>query len=667
MDCPAAKPFLVAHDHMSKLEQALSAADYELQTCLLSELAACNRINCLAAIGSARHGWIGACLSVAEILTALYSDPLLSPPTASGIKESGQPASGPEPGYGDYPLIVLGKGHAAAMQYACLAAKGFIPVEHLLKYKCADGPQAHTDRCTRGIVCNTGSLGQALSKCCGLAAASPRSRVVAILGDGEMQEGQNFEALMSISRFNLANLITIIDRNGLQSDSTVAEIMPIADLAAVLGGMGLSVFRLRAANEMQAVRKCLHGLNPPARPTAVIADTMKGAGVSFMAARAANRRGYAWHGGIPDRDQYLAALAELGNAIRLPELQVQLDAYVADYSQKQAQPRPPTKSKDLSSAGMAFGESLVHLAAEYESLHVLDADLEKPCRLRPFAETFPERFHEIGIAEQNMVSFAGGLALRGLVPVVNTYAAFFRRAYEQVYVNTTEGTRIIYAGHYAGLCYTTDGKTHQCTGDIAMMRAIPGMNVLYPAFPEQVEPMLRYVLRNPDTGPVYFRLHRTPASPADELGLGQQDPAWGQTFSTKNAESATFAVLTAGPHMARFCVEAAREVEGSGGPSVAVHVIADFGLLPREFAAFLESQYRWVGVVEETVQAGGLFDLVAASLAESGGIRRPELRRKCVHNLTFSTREPRGLYNHFGLDSRSLATWLRIETDCEKG
>jgi transketolase len=101
------------------------------------------------------------------------------------------------------------------------------------------------------------------------------------------------------------------------------------------------------------------------------------------------------------------------------------------------------------STGAAFSEELTRLAQKRDDLCVFDADLEKPCKLGPFAASFPERFIEMGISEQDMVSCAGGYALSGRLPVVNTFGSFFKRACDQVYVNATEGTRILYAGHYS--------------------------------------------------------------------------------------------------------------------------------------------------------------------------------------------------------------------------
>ncbi len=572
-----------------------------------------NRINAMACICAAGRGWIGASFSCAEILTALYG----------GIADL------------EHDRIVLGKGHAAAMQYACLAGAGILPIDQLLKYKQADGPQAHTDIATPGIAVNTGSLGQALSKCCGLAMGSEHM-VYAILGDGELQEGQNFEAFQTIRHYGLRNLVTIIDRNRLQSDSNVVDIMGIHDLDQVLAGFGLNVLRVNG-NDLDAVTDCLRRLLPADKPTVVVAETTKGAGVSFMAARDVARRDYTWHGGVPSETEYRAALQELRSQINGPKVAAELDAFLAQPAAK----KPAKNSTAAISTGQAFADELVRLAPSHPELRVLDADLEKSCKLTTFAEQFPDQFIEMGIAEQDMVSCAGGLALRGLLPVVNTYASFFRRAYEQIYVNATEKTKIVYAGHYAGLCYAPDGKTHQCTGDIAMMRAIPGMHVLYPASIEEIPAMLDWYLQDSVTGPLYIRLHRKAPATAP---ITRFRHGYGSILEDCDGDKI---ILTSGPHMAAHCLPAAEE---RGFDLYAVSTLR--GLSP-EFVDEVAEYTEVIHVIEESYRAGGLLDEFC-HVAATAGIELPELTHHAVDDFTFSTLEDDGLYRHFDLDRKGI-------------
>lgn len=610
----------------------------------LRELCAVNRIHALTAIRAADHGWLGASFSAAEILTSLYFDPERPSAWLSGA----------------WPVVALGKGHAAAMQYACLAACGAIPPAALLRYKCPDGPQAHADIDTPGVPLNTGSLGQALSKSYGLAVGGKKP-VFCLLGDGELQEGQCWEAFQTLAHRNCREVIPVIDMNGIQSDTNVADIKEIPDLGRALEGLGL-VVREIDGHHFAEIRRAVCELRGSERAGVILARTQKGGGVSFMAADSCEPRGYAWHGRVPNSEQTAEVLRELAKDIDDPALRDALFDRIRELRTRAGhEPASAAKSATVSavSTGEAFGDALCRQAEKVPNLVVLDADLEKPCRLRAFAERFPDRFLEMGISEQDMVSTAGGLALAGRLPVVNTYAAFFRRAFEQVYVNATEATRVLYVGHYAGLCYTTDGKTHQCTGDVAMMRSIPRMQVLYPAFPEEVPQMLDWCTSESLPGPCYIRLHRTPVEtvvPDEELNFSPATPV-----GVRRIGCATVAVLTAGPSLVRVCAALADELSQQGR-AIDVFAVSDHSRMSGEFVRRRLAEYETVVVIEELAPAGGLFDLTADALArqcEEAGTPMPRLLRRAADGFTFSTRDPDGLYHHFELNARSLIPWLK--------
>jgi transketolase len=170
----------------------------------------------------------------------------------------------------------------------------------------------------------------------------------------------------------------------------------------------------------------------------------------------------------------------------------------------------------------AYGEALVELAATNERLVVLDADLASDCRVRAFELTYPDRFVECGIAEQDMVSTAAGLARHGLVPVVNSFASFLAsRANEQIYNQASEGSKVVYALHYAGLIPAGPGKSHQSLRDISLLSALPGTTVVQPANAEQTNELVRWAVEEAD-GNVAIRLAIGPSPrrielPDDEL------------------------------------------------------------------------------------------------------------------------------------------------------
>lgn len=488
----------------------------------LRALSALNRINALACLAAARHGWIGASFSSAELLTVLYF----------GL---------------DARNVVLSKGHAAAMQYACLAGLGRLPVKRLLDYK--DGPnapQAHASIGTPGVLTNTGSLGQALSKVAGLAWARPDERFFVVLGDGELQEGQVFEGLQTVAHRGLKNLVSVIDRNGFQTASRVETIKRIPDLEGVLRGLGFDVRRCDG-HEPEAL---LRALGPATdRPVAVIADTVKAGGTALLAPEGDVQP---WHGRVPDDDLYRELLAEQVALVADPELSAALDRWQASNPRRTSEPHPPATTAPPSasvSTRDAFAAELELLLDARPDLVVLDADLAGSCGLSAIADPSSRfvtrgQFLQMGIAEQDMASFAGGLALAGRLPLVSTYAAFHKRAIEQLHVNLSEGTRLLIAGHYAGLCYFTDGRTHQSLNDLLMMRGLPDLLLLEPVTPAQTRRLLRWAVQDCDRS-VYLRLRRTPIDlpltgtgpfPADDprspLVLGDGRAGWLVTAGT---------------------------------------------------------------------------------------------------------------------------------------
>ncbi|MBP7654070.1 hypothetical protein KA977_11645 [Candidatus Dependentiae bacterium] len=610
---------------------------------------ALNRINTLTSIYNAGHGWLGASLSVAEIITNLYFD-------CADIKTINSPKR-------DY--ILLSKGHAAVMQYSALAGRGFFNTEDLLKYKQYDGLQAHTDIKTPGIEINSGSLGQTLSKACGLAMKS-KNNIFVILGDGELQEGQNYEAFMTIVNYNLHNVIPIIDKNNIQSDSNVRDIKSIKNLYYVLCGFGFDVYNVNG-NNIEQTNKIFWKLKKTEKPSIIIANTSKGSGISFMQSSDSSRRQYSWHSSIPNELEYIAGLQELSGSVYQKKIKSELLKFISEYENKKSEKSDcgfPEKKKELST-GFSFSKYIVEKAEQNSNLYCLDADLEKSCKLTEFALRFPARFIEMGIAEQDMISVAGGLALKGKIPVVNTYASFYRRGYEQIYVNCSEGKKIIYAGHYSGLCYATDGKTHQCAGDVCMMRGLPDMYVFHPSFNEEVKQIINWYLKLNTNKSIYFKLHRTPVTESSffkskikfKFGWGIQVYKTDNHFPEKN-----ICILTSGPHLTLFCSQAAEILHNKKLVNADVYSVSTLRYLDLKFVKELCTKYDTIFIIEENYFSGGLFDEVNNRISDllnnESHIIIPRIFHKAVEGFSFSTLEQFGLYKYFGVDKEGIIKFI---------
>ena len=265
----------------------------------LSELCRRFRIEALTAIHAAQSGHPGGSLSVCEILTLLYQERMH--------------VSAAKPDDPDRDRLVLSKGHAAPMLYVNLIEKGFLPKGSMATLRCVDSElQGHPHSTTPGVEMSAGPLGLGLSAAQGMALglklnASP-ARVYAVLGDGELDEGTIWEAVMSAPKFALDNLCAIVDWNGVQLDGTTDEIMPIRDLAGKWRANGWNVLECDG-NDLIALDAALDAAEQcKGAPSVILAKTVKGKGVSFMEGKAA------WHGKAIDDESFAQAMKELGGA-----------------------------------------------------------------------------------------------------------------------------------------------------------------------------------------------------------------------------------------------------------------------------------------------------------------------------------------------------------------
>lgn len=269
---------------------------YELKE--LEAIANQLRIDTIDSVYQAKSGHIGGCLSSAEIMTALYFYKMRVDPK--------------NPDWPERDRFVLSKGHSAPILYAALARKGFFELEEMKHLRQADSHlQGAPNPKTPGIDMSSGPLGQGLSAAVGMALAARTMKkdfkVYCLVGDGELQEGQIWEAAMTASKYRLNNLICILDHNKVQMSGTNDEMMPMGDIKAKFEAFGWQAHCLDGASVMQIIETLdkITVDNMPGNPHVIIADTIKGKGVSFMEGKAA------WHGAVPTDEQYAEAMKEL--------------------------------------------------------------------------------------------------------------------------------------------------------------------------------------------------------------------------------------------------------------------------------------------------------------------------------------------------------------------
>ena len=255
----------------------------------------------IEAVYNAKSGHPGGSLSIAEILAVLYFNQM-------NIDEKNPKAK-------ERDRLVLSKGHTSPALYSTLALRGFFDIEELKKFRNINSYlQGHPDmKKIPGVDASTGSLGQGLSIANGMALASKMDsegvRVYCICGDGEIQEGQIWEAAMTSAHYKLDNLCVIVDNNNLQIDGKVSDVMSVYPIDEKFKSFGFEVINVDGHNIAELITAFENAKKVKGKPTAIIANTIKGKGVSFME----NNAG--WHGKAPNEEQYNQAMSDLGGAV----------------------------------------------------------------------------------------------------------------------------------------------------------------------------------------------------------------------------------------------------------------------------------------------------------------------------------------------------------------
>jgi transketolase len=622
-------------------------------------LAEMNRFNTFAAIKRAGSGHIGSSFSAMDIVTWLYYEEMNL--TQVGVDSPGRD------------IYFSSKGHDVPGLYATLYALGILPEEKLLALRRFGGLDGHPDINIPGIEANSGSLGMGISKGRGMAWAKKHlargGRVYILTGDGEWQEGQNFEALQSAVQQKVDNLTVIVDNNKVQSDKLVDEIMSLGDMEAKYRAFGWHVQRIDGHDFRQIEKTLAQAKSVKDKPQIIIADTIKGRGVSFMEHPAALEMGnglYPWHSGAPDdvsfEKGYNELVARINDGLKemgLPPLQL-----------KEVTPeekRPPAAMLDgepLSQAAQeklsakptdeyvsrAYGEALVELAARRKDIVVLDADLASDCKVRDFENTYPERFIENGIAEQDMVSMAGGLARHGFLPVVHSFASFLAsRANEQIYNNASENSKIIYALHYAGLIPAGPGKSHQSLRDISLFAALPNCIILEPCSADEMKMAVEYCVEEAKEN-CALRVIIGPSPRRIQLPAGYQFKLGQGTPLTEGKDALMFAYGPVMLHEALLANELLAE-RGFGLRVVNLPWLNRFDL------SWLSAQiksYTNIFILEDHHPAGGLGDHLLDFLMQNDLLGKKRFAKFAVEGYPACGTPAQALAHH-QLDGVSLA------------
>lgn len=580
-----------------------SSGNWTKRMQLFSEM---TRFNTLVAVKKAGSGHLGSSLSAADIVTYLYLNEL-------NVLKVGLDSP-------DRDIYFSSKGHDVPGLYSLFYAIGILPEEKLLGLRRLHGVDGHPEVRQPGIEASTGSLGMGISKGKGMAWAKSYNKsgghVYVLTGDGEFQEGQIYESIQSTAHQKVNNITVIIDHNKYQTDMLVADVNNIEDLTQKISAFGWHVVRIDG-HDYDVLKQTFAELkNVTDKPKIIIADTIKGKGVSFMEKpqmeEASGKTYYKWHSGAPDDDSYLKGLAEITNEIKKlsSELSLEISVPVNEVEGKVA---AKTKMEFVTDA---YGDTLCEIAAYNKKLVVIDGDLSADCKLRKFEKMYPDRFVENGIAEQDMVSMAGGMARMGLIPVVSTFASFLAaRANEQIYNNAGEKTKVIYTCHFAGLIPAGPGKSHQSVRDISLFGALPNVTILQPCNAIETKKVVEYCVNEANENCV-IRLVIGPSPEVIELPKNYEFKIGVGSELTEGSDAILFGY---GPVMLHEALLASQYLKEAGFGLKVINM-PWLNKINNEWLTSLTENYKNIFVLEDHSVIGGLGDRILNSLSETNSL-----------------------------------------------
>ena len=426
--------------------------------------AAMLRINILSSIQIAGSGHLGTSFSALEIM-------LTSLNFLEKFKENNH--------------FFSSKGHDAPALYACYESMGKLDDRSILKLRKLNGLPGHPDVKVPNILFNTGSLGMGISKANGWLSADENrkknSKIIVLIGDGEFQEGQNFESLMYLQNQKHLNPLIIMDNNKIQSDKWVDEVKSFNSLGKKIESFNLDYKEVDGHDPLQLTKVYEeHFTKKNPSPTFVCADTVKSKGIDFAEGSSFDEslELYPHHAGAMKDDMFLEAQEILSKSYLDLANNYELE-YIPNFEELQIK----NKSKVAHSFNLleVYKQEVFKFFKENTRNVALDADLLKDAGSIEISRHFPDRFFEFGISEQDLVSFASGISSRGLIPWCHSFSCFLTtRAQEQIFNFCTEKRKGIFIGALAGPIPAAPGHSHQMIRDLALMGSMPNMLVYEP-------------------------------------------------------------------------------------------------------------------------------------------------------------------------------------------
>jgi len=558
------------------------------------------RVHSIISTAEAGSGHPTSCLSAADLVAALFFHVMRYDP---------QNAKHP-----NNDRFILSKGHAAPVLYAAWTEAGILAPDELLSLRRLDSDlEGHPTPRLKWVEVATGSLGQGLSAGVGMALNAQRLdhldyRTYVLMGDGETAEGGVWEAAALAAHYKLDNLAAIVDVNRLGQSQATMHGADGSAYARKFGGFGWHTIVIDGHNPQQIVEAFDQARNTKGRPTAIVALTKKGKGVSFLE----DKEG--WHGKpLKKGEEVEKALGELALEGEGRPAVISKPTPVSRPVVERAPIAPPDyKLGDLVATREAYGAALTKLGAVNPAVVAMDGDTKNSTFAEKFLKAYPERFFEGFIAEQNLVGLAIGLSKCGKVPFVSTFGAFFGRAMDHLRMGAISMANIKCAGSHCGVSIGEDGPSQMALEDLAWFRAIPNTVVFYPCDAVSTERLVAIAAAH--EGMVYIRTSR----PKNAVLYSNEDGfEIGGSKTLRSSGNERLTVVAAGVTVS----EALKACDALSHEGIAVRVLDAYSVKPVDANGLLEAAAETRNtllVVEEHYFEGGLGDAVLNAVANAG-------------------------------------------------
>lgn len=543
----------------------------------------------------------------------------------------------------DNDRFILSKGHASPLFYALYAVMGAHPLEELKTLrKFGSRLEGHPSMYYPFTDAATGSLGQGLSIGAGLAYVGKhegrKMKSYVLLGDGELAEGQIWEACNFASYYKLDNLVAIADINRLGQSQETMFGHDIEKYVQRFRAFGFETVAVDGHDFSEIDSAFQKAHKNKGKPFAIVAKTKKGQGISFLA----DKDG--WHGKAISKEDLVKALAELGEVDESLRFTLRKPTKVSVLSKK-------SKSKGLTyqvgeeiATREVYGRVLSDIAMQNEDIYALDGDVKNSTFSMDFLSVHKDRFIECFIAEQNMVGIAVGLQRVGKIPFVSTFAAFLTRAADQIRMAGVSHANIKFVGSHAGISIGEDGPSQMGLEDIAMFAPIPDSVILHPSDAVSTAKLLPHLVSH--RGISYLRTLR----PKTEVIYSDKEEfVIGGSKVLRSSKNDQLTIVASGITIP----EALKAYEILKKEGIHVRVIDVYSIKPIDqktlVKAIGDTKERIIVSVEDHFEHGGLGDAVLSALSME------DVR---VSKLAVTKIERSGKMNELlsdaGIDSKSI-------------